>query len=75
MAWNKDKARFIEFLEEAIYDLVLVRGYLETRAKEGDTMAVDAAARLRHVQQDFRRMRQQQWKQIGLWPEEEDGET
>ena len=75
MAWNKDKAGFIEFLEEAIYDLVLVRGHLETRAKEGDMMAVDAAARLRKVQQDFRRMREAQWKQIGLWPEGENGET
>ena len=75
MAWNKDKARFIEFLEEAIYDLVLVRGHLETRAREGDMMAIDAAGRLKHVQQDFRRIREAQWRQIGLWPEEGDGET
>ena len=74
MAWPKHVQQVVELLDEGIYDIVLVRGYLEARANQGDTLAAQHAGRLEGVQKLFRLIRIQQWKQLGLWPGGDDGE-
>ena len=70
MAWPKNVGQVIQLLEEGIYVIVLVRGYLEAKAAEGDTLAAQHAGRLEGVQQLFRLIRQQQYEQMGFFQNE-----
>lgn len=66
MAWPKDKAKLINFLEGSMYLLMEVRGYLETRSREGDVTAGIMYQKLSMVHTDFRRTRHSLWEQLGI---------
>lgn len=74
MAWTKDKTQFVEFLEDSVWLLSEVQGYLKTRAHEGDVAAVHYEAKQEEALKAYRRVRQSLWKQLALpWSEEGDG--
>jgi len=66
MAWTQDKAKQIKFLEDSLFRIMEVRGYLETRSREGDVTAAVMHERLRAVYIDFRRVRHSMWEQLGI---------
>jgi len=71
MAWPKHVGQVIQLLEDGIYVVIEVRGYLEAKASDGDTQAAQYAGRLEGVQNLFKLIRQQQYEQIGLFGPQE----
>ncbi|HUV74777.1 MAG TPA: hypothetical protein VMW79_10745 [Anaerolineae bacterium] len=71
MAWPKHVGQVIQLLEDGIYVIIELRGYLEAKAGDGDTRAAQYAGRLEGVQNLFKLIRQQQYEQIGLFGPEE----
>ncbi len=63
MAWSKDTRREIERLEDWIFIILRVMGYLEGLADDGDKTAVRRYERLNTVYEDCKRIRATQYKQ------------
>jgi len=74
MAWPKHVGQVIQLLEDGIYVIVELRGYLEAKAKD-DPQAAKYVGRLEGVQNLFKLIRQQQYEQIGLFGPEEDSKA
>jgi len=72
MAWKQDYRLIIDLLEDGVATILYVRGYLETKASQGDVVASNCAGQMQTLQRQYTQIRQQYLKQGRLFYETKD---
>lgn len=67
MAWPRDKREIIDFLENGMFEVAYVAGYLEGIA--GDSQAVKCGEKMRKLYDDWKAVRMKQFRQLGFYDE------